>query len=78
MCVVAVDIHRIVHPIIQVLVNAIPHLVHIQHVPLIVAYIHQRPQKLVHLVPVVLVKQNAMDNMVYVVAVVKERHIAKT
>ena len=48
--------HRIVYPIIQVLVNAILHLVHLQHVPPIVPHIHQRPQKLVHLVPVAQVR----------------------
>ena len=56
MFVVVMDIHRIVHPIIQVLVNAIPHLVHLQHVHPIVPFILQRPQKLVHLVPVAQVR----------------------
>ena len=56
MLVVTVDIHRIVIYIIQVLVNAITHLVDLQLVPLIVTTIHQRPQKLVHLVPVAQVR----------------------
>ena len=48
MLVVTVDIHRIVIHIIP-MKNAIPHLVRLQVVPLIVAHIHQRPQKLVHM-----------------------------
>ena len=56
MFVAVMDIHRIVAHIIQVLENAMPHLVHHQLVHRIVAHIHQRPQKLVHLVPVAQVR----------------------